>query len=191
MPVVTSMGETIFNEYSSAINKCRRRLAEQDWFGDGWWVNARFGGKGFDFQMSKTHWFNHNTQGIHIEFWIHEREHENKILPIVLHFERDTPRRDSLGENFEKAFSKIAAGLSDYKVGHGNLCDKLQKHEKFTKSNLDKIVVREFAKLQRAGPIIDKILSGLPQGGSQRCTECGGRAGQNRSCRTCLDYTDV
>ena len=114
-----------------------------------------------------------------------------QILPIVLHFERDTPRRDSLGENFEKAFSKIAAGLSDYKVGHGNLCDKLQKHEKFTKSNLDKIVVREFAKLQRAGPIIDKILSGLPKGGSQRCTECGGRAGQNRSCRTCLDYTDV
>lgn len=159
MPAIKPIGIEIFNEYSSAINKCRKEIVAQEWFKGEWWVNAGFSGGGFVFQISKTSWHNHNGQGIHIEFWIDEEEHRTKILPIVLHFEPDAPNRKKLGEKFKKACSKIEAEFQDYKINHNAVCDKMQKHEKFSKSGLHKIVIREFSKLQKTAPIIDKILS--------------------------------
>lgn len=87
----------LYDDYSASVRKCRRELVSEAWFGDDWWINNSFGNNGFTFQLSKTHWFNHESQGIHFEFWIGADEASTKTLPIVLHFEPDVPDRRALG----------------------------------------------------------------------------------------------
>ncbi len=159
MPTIKPIGTEIFNDYSAAINKCRKELVAQDWFADGWWLNVAFNGGGFVFQLSKLNWYNHNGKGIHFEFWIDEHEVETQSVPIVLHFEPETPDRKALGYAFEAAFAGMESQFADYRVNHNAICDKLQKREKLTKSGLHKLVVREFTRLQALGPVIDGILS--------------------------------
>ena len=148
----------IFEDYSPVINKCRRELINQDWFQQDWWLNITFGADGFTFQMSKIRWFNHKGQGIHIEFWIEEKEVADKTLSIVLHFEADTPDRGELGKRFKVAFAQVASEFDDYRVNHKAICDKLQKRVAFSKSSLPKVVVAEFSRLQVIGSIIDDLL---------------------------------
>ena len=159
MPTIKPIGTKIFNEYSSAINKCRKEIAAQVWFEGNWWLNVSFTGRGFIFQLSKTSWHNHNGLGIHFEFWLEEKEFLSKTIPIVLHFEPDTPNRKALGQKFKAAIAEIEDEFSDYRINHDAICDKLQKHEKFSKSGLPRLIIREFARLQSIGPIIDEILS--------------------------------
>jgi hypothetical protein len=159
MPTIKPIGIEIFNEYSSAIIKCRKEMTAQEWFSGNWWINFSFNGGGFIFQLSKTSWHNQNGKGIHFEFWIDAQEHQDKTVPIVLHFEPDTPNRKVLGAKFKVAFAELEDGFLDYKINHGAICDKMQKYEKFTKNGLHKLIVREFTRLQRVGPIIDEILS--------------------------------
>ena len=159
MPELKPSAIKLFSEYSAAINKCRKEISAQNWFKDGWWTSVEFGTRGFGFQISKTSWHNHNRQGVHFEFWIEENEHQTKVLPIVLHFEPDTPDRKKLGEKFKKAFKAMESEFPDYKINHAAVCDKMQKNEKFTKGGLHKTIVREFSRLQEIAPIIDKILS--------------------------------
>ena len=159
MPEIKPEAIIIFNEYSSAINKCRKELAAQKWFKGDWWINVDFSARGYTFQLSRTSWHNHNGQGIHFEFWIEENEHTSKTIPLVLHFEPETPNRKKLGDKFKKAMLNKESEYSDYTINYGALCDKMQKKEKITKSGLHKIVVKEFSRLQELGPLIDKILS--------------------------------
>ncbi|MEM7117258.1 MAG: DinB family protein [Chloroflexota bacterium] len=152
-----SAGE-IFNHYSTAINKCRKELIAQPWFGGDWWVNVAFGNRGFLFQLSKTSWHNHNGKGIHFEFWLDAHEHESKLLPIVLHFEADVPARKAVGRRWKTAVSHLKANFPDYQINHNAICDKMQKEVKFSKSGLHKIVVQEFSRLQELGSTIDAVL---------------------------------
>lgn len=161
MSALTPSGIEIFNQYSTIINKCRKELITQDWFKDNWWLHVFFNGRAFNFQLSKTTWFNHNGQGIHFEFWLGEEEHERKTLPFVLHFEPETPQREALGKRFEKAFDGLEPDFMDYRINHRAICDKMQKHEKFTKSGVAKLVVREFSRLHRIAPLLDDVLAKL------------------------------
>ena len=148
----------IFDEYGAAIRKCRRDLVEQEWFLDNWWINTSFNPNGFTFQLAKTHWFNHNSCGIHIEFWLEEQEAESKEIDIVLHFEADVPDRKELGARFKTAFGPVADDFEDYRINHQAICDKMQKRVAFNKSSLPRIVVAEFSRLQELASTIDLLL---------------------------------
>jgi hypothetical protein len=158
MPILKPSAIVIFAEYSAALNKARKELKSQDWFRDDWWINLNFGSNGFTFQLSKTHWFNHTGQGIHFEFWIEEQEHRAKIIPIVLHFEPDTPNREKLGIKFKKSLAPFEKDFDDFRINHKAICDKLQKQEKFSKSGLANLVVVQFSRLKDIAPVIDEIL---------------------------------
>ncbi len=159
MPTIKPAGIEIFNQFSSTINKTRKALIAQDWFEGNWRLNLSFSGAGFKFQLSKTTWHNHDGQGIHFEFWLGDTEIQRKELPLVLHFEPDTPQRKKFGERFKSAFSKLEGEFSDDKINHRAICDKLQKNEKFTKNGLPPLVVRECSRLQKIAPIINGVLS--------------------------------
>lgn len=159
MSTIKPAGIEIFNQYSAVINKCRKEIIAQEWFEVYWWLNVSFSGTAFNFQLSKTTWHNHNGQGIHFEFWLGEPEHQHKTIPLVLHFEPDTPHRKDLREKFKEALSELEADFSDYKINHRAICDKFQKNVKFTKSGLPRLVVREFTRLQKIAPLIDAILA--------------------------------
>jgi hypothetical protein len=147
----------IFDEYDAVIRKCRREIISQDWFHGDWWINSAFNANGYTFQLAKTNWFNHNSQGIHIEFWLEENEFKEKKFDIVLHFESDVPDRKKLGLIFRDALSPLEGQFEDYRINHQAVCDKLQKRISFTKSSLPKIVVTEFTRLQRIAPVIDGL----------------------------------
>ncbi len=159
MPTVKPAGIEIFNQYSAIMNKCRKEIITQSWFQENWWLNVSFNGSGFNFQLSKTTWHNHYGQGIHFEFWLGEPEDRHKSLPLVLHFEPDTPNRKALGERFKQAFSGIEGDFADYRINHRAICDKMQKEERFTRSGLPRLIVQEFSRLQEIAPIIDEILA--------------------------------
>ena len=161
MPTIKPIGIEIFNEYSSAINKCRKEVAAQGWFGGDWWIYSTFSGSAFVFQLAKTSWHNHNGRGIHFEFWIGADEFESRSIPIVLHFEPETPDRAALGKRFQAAFAEQEAAFADYRINHKAICDKMIRPVKLTKSGLHKVVVAEFGRLQTLAPIIDQILLDL------------------------------
>jgi len=148
----------IFDEYDAVIRKCRREIISQDWFDGAWWINSTFNTNGYTFQLTKTNWFNHNSQGIHIEFWLEESELKEKEFDIVLHFESDVPDRKKLGLLFRDALSPLEDEFEDYRISHQAVCDKLKKRVSFTKSSLPKIVVTEFSRLQRIAPVIDGLV---------------------------------
>lgn len=148
----------IFDDYGAAVRKCRRDLIEQEWFGGNWWINTSFDTNGYTFQLAKTNWFNHNGNGIHIEFWLEEHEAGTKEIDIVLHFEADVPDRKALGSRFKASFAPLACDFEDYRVNHNAICDKLQKRVAFTKSSLPRVAVAEFSRLQAVAPIIDRLL---------------------------------
>ena len=135
MPILKPASIEIFNHYSSLINKCRKEIITLPWFKGNWWLNVSFGNQGYVFQLSKTHWFNHNGRGIHFEFWLSTAEHQKKTIPFVLHFEPETPDRKALGVKFKSSFSEFEQDFSDYVVNHQAICDKLVKHVKFAKSS--------------------------------------------------------
>ncbi len=159
MPTIKPIGIEIFDTYSSAINKCRKEVTKQEWFGGEWWINTPFYGSAFGFQLAKTSWFNHNGGGIHFEFWIGESEIQIKMLPIVLHFEPNTPDRTLLGTRFQSAIEPVAMNFQDYRINHKAICDKMVKNVKFSKSGLPKLVVAEFNRLQTIAPLIDEIIN--------------------------------
>lgn len=158
MPELKPSAIRIYDEYSAAIGKCRSELIRQKWFKDNWWLNVGLGSRGFGFQLSKIHWFNHGGQGIHIEFWIEEEQHVAKMFPIVLHFESGVPNRKELGARFEREFRPLEPKFSDYRINHRAVCDKLQKQEKLSKAGLPKAVLREFSRLREIGSVIDRII---------------------------------
>ena len=149
----------VFDDYAAAVRKCRREIIAQSWFEKDWWINLAFDTNGFTFQLAKTGWHNHDSRGVHFEFWIGEQEANTKELPIVLHFEPDVPDRATLGTRFREAFEPHAEDFADYRVNHTAICDKLTKQIKFSKSSLAKTVVPEFSRLQALGPTIDRILA--------------------------------
>ena len=158
MPKLTKSAIDIFDEYSAAINKCQRELASQSWFDNGWCINKSFHSRGFTFQLYKANWYNNLSHGVHIEFWIEEKEVREKQLPIVLHFEADTPNRKDLGVAFKERFLKYEHLFGDYRINHSAICDKLQTNVPLTKTGLSKVVVREFSKMQVLDSIIDELM---------------------------------
>ena len=160
MTKIKSAALQIFDEYDAPIRKCRREITSQDWFTGDWWINSSFHANGYTFQLAKTNWFNHNSHGIHIEFWLEENELKNKELDIVLHFEADVPDRKKLGSEFKKALGPLEDEFEDYRINHNAVCDKMQKRVAFTKSSLLRIVVAEFSRLQTIAPKIDGLLQG-------------------------------
>lgn len=149
----------LYDDYSASVRKCRRELVSEAWFGDDWWINNSFGNNGFTFQLSKTHWFNHESQGIHFEFWIGADEASTKTLPIVLHFEPDVPDRRALGDRFEAAFEPFEQEFVDYRINHRAICDKLTKEVGLSKAGLAKTVLTEFRRLVTIAPLIDQVIA--------------------------------
>lgn len=158
MPDLKPSAIEIYAAYAGAITKTRNELTNLEWFGGDWWINQMFGSAGFGFQLSKTRWFNHQSRGIHFEFWIEDGERKAGELPIVLHFEPDTPNRGELGKRFEAAFADHAGSFEDYRVNHKAICDKMSKTVKLTKSGLPGVVGAEFSRLAVLGTVIDDIL---------------------------------
>ncbi len=148
----------LHDAYAASVRKCRREIVAEEWFGGDWWINNQFDNNGFTLQLSKTHWFNHESRGIHFEFWIGPDEVQVKTVPVVLHFEPDVPDRRALGDRFMEAFAPFEAEFADYRINHAAICDKLTKEVSFSKSNLAKTILAEFARLQTLAPVIDRVL---------------------------------
>ncbi|MBS01195.1 MAG: hypothetical protein CMQ24_00585 [Gammaproteobacteria bacterium] len=158
MPTLKPATVEVYDNWSGPVTKARNELTGQAWFGGDWWINQSFGSSGFGFQLSKTHWFNHRSRGIHFEFWIDSAEVAAGTFPIVLHFEPETPDRDGLGRRFAGAFADRQAEFADYRINHKAVCDKMVKEIKLTKAGLPKSVVAEFTRLATLGDLIDGIL---------------------------------
>ena len=148
----------IFDNWSTPVNKARNELTEQDWFGGAWWMHQTLGAGGLGLQLSKTHWHNHRSHGVHIEFWIESTEIESGTFPIVLHYEPEIPDRAALGKRFAKALAERESEFEDYRINHKAICDKMVKEAKLTKAGLPKVVVEEFSRLAALGELIDGIL---------------------------------
>jgi hypothetical protein len=149
------------------LRKLSRNLTSQPWFSDHWFIIKGLYARGIGFQMAKTHWYNHEGQGVHLETWIDEEVIQKKEIAVVMHVEPELPNRRKFKAAFWKRAKSKIQQWDGYEIREENLMELWKKRLPFVKSKMAEVLASGFEKIRVLGEDIDAVLKEAKDGGSK------------------------
>lgn len=155
----------IFIEQYPQVMKAYRRMAKQAWFQDGHW--AAFVGHyphGIFMQVYKSHWYNQEFDGIHIELALDAGCLKSNLANIQLHITHRNVLPDR--ERFNQVtIPRMAAMVNEwgprYELSQTRLSERLNLNVLFAQSTFARKVADEMAQVCHLGVVIDEALAEL------------------------------
>ena len=162
MAKLSNSAVEVYQEHMDVLRKLSSNLTSQRWFSSSpWFISKGIYARGIGLQMAKTHWYNHEGQGIHLETWIDEDAMSRREVAVVMHVEPHVPNRAKFNETFWSLAKSKIERWEGYEIKEGNLMELWRKSVPFVKSKAASTLTEEFLRIKDLGEDIDTALSKL------------------------------